>query len=98
MLAKRAASLAVYGLICASPALIPTASAAGFNARFEPARSFSGDVIPVAGRRRTLDQGDGYYQPYGSPYIGPQPYQCMTDDGYGRHRPCDSSFKRRRQK
>ena len=25
-------------------------------------------------------------------------YDCQTDDGYGRHRPCDANFKNRRHK
>ena len=25
-------------------------------------------------------------------------YDCQTDDGYGRHRPCDSSFKSKHRK
>lgn len=25
-------------------------------------------------------------------------YECMTDDGYGRFRPCDSLIKRKRNK
>jgi len=25
-------------------------------------------------------------------------YDCQTDDGYGRHRPCDSLFKSKRHK
>ena len=24
-------------------------------------------------------------------------YQCFTDDGYGRHRPCDAGFRRKRK-
>jgi hypothetical protein len=27
-----------------------------------------------------------------------QYYACQTDDGYGRHRPCDSNFKAKRHK
>jgi hypothetical protein len=25
-------------------------------------------------------------------------YECMTDDGYGRFRPCDASFRRKKHK
>src|SRR5262249_51681719 len=93
MFAKRASYLAVYGLMCASFAGIPATSAAAFSATFDAARNLSKQIrtVPVAGRS------------YGSTYMDSQwgsgaPYQCMTDDGYGRHRPCDSPFKRKRAK
>ena len=29
-----------------------------------------------------------------SPAFAKDKYECMTDDGYGRFRPCDSGYKR----
>ena len=32
-----------------------------------------------------------------SPSHGYMYYQCFTDDGYGRYRPCDAGLKRKRK-
>src|SRR5215813_13467981 len=76
MFAKRAAYLAVYGLMCASFAGIPANSAAAFTAAVDAAANLSKQMptVLVAGRS------------YGPGYIDSQrgwgtPYQCMTDDG-----------------